>query len=360
MKKPILIAMIICGLMMTGLIATNGSAFEIITEEDLVRKIVVERDLIKTADNAIILMDTSDSMGKTFPGTNMSRYEIMVQTLKERNKFVPDLGYNIGLYLYTPWKAIYPMQPYDRDRFAEALERLPDRLEGPTMLQQALHKIEPILKSLSGKTVVFIVTDGTFTKMPGKKPRAKAGELADKYDVCFYLISTADDRASQRLLENVASFDFCSRVIPFAAFIGRPEFNSGALYLVRATARVETVTEERVVGVKLDNIQFDFDRADIGSVHKPRLNRLGDFLEQNPETYAVVAGFTDSTGSEDYNLGLSMNRAIGVSEYIVSNFNVTPDRLVPLWFGQANPIADNDTREGRRMNRRVEIAVAGM
>jgi OOP family OmpA-OmpF porin len=359
MKKTILIAMMICGLM-TGLIATKGSAFEIITEEDLVRKIVVETDLIKTADNAIILMDSSDSMGKTFPGTNMSRYEIMVQTLKERNKRLPDLGYNIGLYTYNPWKAIYPVQAYDSDSFAAALDRLPKKPKGPTMLQQALHKLGPILENLSGRTVVFIVTDGTFSKMPGLKPAAKARQLAEKHNVCFYVISTADDRASQRVLETVASFDFCSRVVPFAAFIGRPEFNTGALYVVRATARVETVTEERIVGIKLNNIQFGFDRADIGSEFKTRLNRLGSFLEQNPDTYAVVAGFTDSTGSEEYNLGLSMRRAIGVSEYIVSNFNVTPDRLVPLWFGKANPLAGNDTREGRRMNRRVEIAVAGM
>ena len=169
MKKTMLVIMMICGLM-TGLIAANVSAFEIITEEDLVRKIVVETDLIKTADNAIILMDASESMGKTFPGTNMSRYEIMVQTLKERNKLVPDLGYNIGLYTQSPWKAIYPMQAFDRDRFAAALDRLPDRPKGPTMLQQALHRIGPILENLSGKTVVFIVTDGTFTKMPGLKP----------------------------------------------------------------------------------------------------------------------------------------------------------------------------------------------
>jgi len=360
MKKILVITIMICGMIFTGLIAPEVQAFEIITEDDLVRRVVVETDLIKTADNAIILMDASESMGKTFPGTNMTRYEIMVQTLKERNKMLPDLGYNIGLYTYNPWKAIYPVQAYDSDSFAAALNRLPKKPKGPTMLQQGLHKLGPILKQLSGKTVVFIVTDGTFTKMPGLKPAAKARQLAAKHDVCFYVISTADDRASQRVLENVASFDFCSRVIPFAAFIGRPEFNSGALFVVRATARVETVTEERIVGIKLDNTQFGFNRADIGSEYKPRLDRLGSFLEQNPETYAVVAGFTDSTGSEEYNLGLSMRRAIGVSEYVVSNFNVSPDRLVPLWFGAANPIAGNDTREGRRMNRRVEIAVAGM
>lgn len=351
--------MMICGLM-TGLIATKASAFEIITEDDLVQKVVVEEDLIKTADNAIILMDASESMGKTFPGTNMTRYEVMVQALKDRAKRLPDLGYNIGLYTYNPWKAIYPVQAFDSDSFAAALDNMPKKPKGPTMLQQGLHKLGPILKQLSGKTVVFIVTDGTYTKMAGTSPSYKAKELAAKYDVCFYVISTADDRASQRVLETVASFDFCSRVIPFAAFVGRPEYNTGALFVVRATARVETVTEERIVGIKLNNIQFGFNRAEIDSEFKTRLNRLGSFLEQNPETYAVVAGFTDSTGSEDYNLGLSMRRAIGVSEYVVSNFNVSPDRLVPLWFGKANPVAGNDTSEGRSMNRRVEIAVAGM
>jgi OOP family OmpA-OmpF porin len=228
------------------------------------------------------------------------------------------------------------------------------------MLQQGLVKLEPILKTLSGKTVVFVFTDGTYTKMPGKLPAVKAGELADEYNVCFYVISTADDRPSQKLLERVASFDFCSRVIPFAAFIDRPEFNSGALYVVRATAMVTTVTEERIAGVKIDNILFDFDRAAIRPEFNDELDELGQFLQDNPQTYGVVVGYTDDIGSEDYNLGLSWRRAETVADYVESNFNITPDRLVLLWFGQENPIASNATRESRRLNRRVEIAIGGL
>jgi OOP family OmpA-OmpF porin len=65
-------------------------------------------------------------------------------------------------------------------------------------------------------------------------------------------------------------------------------------------------------------------------------------------------------GSEEYNLGLSLKRTDIVADYLVSNHNISSDRIVRLWFGQLNPVADNSTEEGRRLNRRVELAVGGL
>jgi OOP family OmpA-OmpF porin len=49
-----------------------------------------------------------------------------------------------------------------------------------------------------------------------------------------------------------------------------------------------------------------------------------------------------------------------VTEQLKNNFNISPDRVLSLWYGQMNPVADNSTEEGRRLNRRVEIAVGGV
>lgn len=360
MKRSIFITTLICGVILMGLNATTAQAFEVLTEEDFVQNIVVKEQLIKTADNAIILFDTSGSMNDPYLDTKMSRYDVAKKTLKERNAYFPDLGHNIGLYVYTPWTPIYPVQPYNREKIAKALEQMPGKATGPTMLQSGLRKLEGVLKELSGKTAVFIYTDGTYTDTAGKSPVSLVKELVDKYNVCFYVISTADDEASRAVLEKVGSVKSCVRVIPFKKFIGRPEHNIGALFVVRAKEEIETTTETKLAGVKVDNILFDFDKADIRPELSRELDVLAEFMQEHPTTYVVLAGYASSEGREEYNLGLSHKRTNIVADYLVSNYNISPDRIECLWFGQLNPVGDNSTTEGRRLNRRVEIAVGGL
>ena len=74
----------------------------------------------------------------------------------------------------------------------------------------------------------------------------------------------------------------------------------------------------------------------------------------------LLEGYTDSTGPEEYNLGLSLRRAESVSNYLMDNYGITSDRIVGNYYGSANPVAGNDTAEGRAINRRVEVAVGGL
>ena len=152
----------------------------------------------------------------------------------------------------------------------------------------------------------------------------------------------------------------CSRVIPFSSFVMNPEYTTGALYTVKATERIETVTETRIVGLKVDSIRFDFDRSTLRSDYTGEIDELGAFLQRNPTAYVLLEGYTDSVGAEEYNLGLSLRRADAVSNYLMDNFNISNDRIVVNYYGEANPAASNATSEGRAMNRRVEVAVGGL
>jgi OOP family OmpA-OmpF porin len=80
-------------------------------------------------------------------------------------------------------------------------------------------------------------------------------------------------------------------------------------------------------------------------------------MNDNPETYAVLSGYTDSTYTREYNLKLSWKRAESVRDYLMENANIGEDRFVLNWYGEDNPVADNSTAEGRAKNRRVEIVV---
>ena len=156
MKKAVLMAVAVCAIVCMGFVATEVQAIEILTKEDFVQKTVVTSQLIKTADNAIFLFDGSDSMSKKYKDSGMSRYDVAKKVFKERNEYFPDMGHNFGFYLYTPWKVVYPVQPFNREKFASALDSLPAEPRGATMLQGALKKLDSILKDLSGKTVKVI------------------------------------------------------------------------------------------------------------------------------------------------------------------------------------------------------------
>jgi outer membrane protein OmpA-like peptidoglycan-associated protein len=86
------------------------------------------------------------------------------------------------------------------------------------------------------------------------------------------------------------------------------------------------------------------------------IDRSAVILNRYPETSLLVEGHTDSTGSEDYNLKLSEKRAMAIQNELISQ-NVDPARIQIIGFGEAKPIADNNTESGRQLNRRVEVVI---
>jgi len=350
------------GIMMIGLLASTLPAAEIITETDIVEKVVQKEDFIKTADNFIILFDSSSSM-KEFvnKGTKETKYDVVKKILGERQRVLPDLGYNAGLYIYTPWQEVYPMGPYDPAKFAAAIDNLPSEPEGRTPLPEGIREIGPVLEKLSGKTAVFVFSDGTFNHLTDVKlPEDHTRELAQQHNVCFYMISSATKWQAEKRLTDMAKANACSRVIPIEAFINNPGYMTGALYTVKASAVVETTTEARIAGLKAQNGNFDFNKFDIRPEFQSELDEVGTFLNNNPDAYVMLVGYTDSIGSEEYNLDLSLRRANSAAEYLTSQHNIERDRIVVNYYGEANPIASNDTEEGRAQNRRVEVAVGGL
>ena len=362
MKKNLILQLLVIIVSVAIFTVTQVFAFEIITAEDFKKEIITKDILIKTADNFIVMFDSSSSMKEPFKDTGLTTLDAAKKLLKDRNEILPDLGYNAGLYLFTPFKPIYMMQKYDRDKFAAAIDQLPAKASGATLMQQGLLKLDGVLSELSGRTVVFLFTDGMYSRMPGsKKPVDIAKGLAEKYNVCFYVISTAKGDLEKDVLKAVASINECSRVVPFDQVYEKPVYLAGALYVVDSKVEVKTVSELKVVGIKPENVLFEFDQLDPSLDSRDRLTLVADFLQNNPDTFAVLAGFTDSVGNPEYNLKLSRMRSQNVKNYILEQqSHIDIDRIILFWFGSINPVAPNDTDEGRSKNRRVEIAIGFM
>lgn len=104
------------------------------------------------------------------------------------------------------------------------------------------------------------------------------------------------------------------------------------------------------------NVTFDTDQSAIQPQFRTTLDQVADVLRQYNQTLVDVYGHTDSQGSDAYNQDLSERRARSVADYLVMR-GVDSRRIGTRGFGESQPIASNDTAEGRAANRRVEIKI---
>lgn len=110
--------------------------------------------------------------------------------------------------------------------------------------------------------------------------------------------------------------------------------------------------------VLLHNILFDFNSATLLPVSKVELNNLLQLMNQNPEVKVLIKGHTDNVGTGARNLELSTERAKAVAGYLIEN-GISKERLSYKGYGATQPIASNDTEEGRAQNRRTEFEIVG-
>ena len=104
------------------------------------------------------------------------------------------------------------------------------------------------------------------------------------------------------------------------------------------------------------NLTFDTDSTTVKPSFRPVLDAVSEVLKEYKSTMIQVAGHTDSTGGDKYNLMLSQQRAQSVAN-ILSGFGVEQVRLDTVGFGETQPIASNSTATGREQNRRVELTL---
>jgi outer membrane protein OmpA-like peptidoglycan-associated protein len=113
---------------------------------------------------------------------------------------------------------------------------------------------------------------------------------------------------------------------------------------------------DRGLVITLTDVLFAFDQANVQGAFGPMLDKLGSFLAGNPEYSVSVEGHTDSMGSEDYNQDLSERRAASVADALRAR-GAPGVAIYTLGYGELRPVATNDTDQGRRLNRRVELVV---
>ena len=119
---------------------------------------------------------------------------------------------------------------------------------------------------------------------------------------------------------------------------------------------IQVVSLEENVTLVLNNIFFDFDKAILKPESFPELNRIISMLKDKSSINIEIAGHSDATGTESYNLKLSEKRAKAVVNYLTGK-GIESTRVSVVFLGESKPIAPNTTPDGRRKNRRVEFKI---
>lgn len=120
-------------------------------------------------------------------------------------------------------------------------------------------------------------------------------------------------------------------------------------------AKIERIGE----GIKItfdSGILFDVDKSALRPASRDNLGRLAKILNKYTDTNILIEGHTDSTGPAEHNMVLSKDRSQSVSGYFAAN-EVSATRFSTMGYGATQPVATNDTADGRQANRRVDIAV---
>jgi len=117
-----------------------------------------------------------------------------------------------------------------------------------------------------------------------------------------------------------------------------------------------TQFEKNIVYNALNDLKFDFDKAEINYSSYPTLTDMSILLLKNPKMFLHITGFSSSEGSKEYNLGLSARRAKAVQTFFIER-GVDKSRLILDYFGEANPLNNNENELQKAKNRRVEFSL---
>jgi OOP family OmpA-OmpF porin len=356
-------------------------------------------------NNFLVLLDASGSMGEKYKG--QTKYKIAEQVVSRMNQTIPGgMTLNAAVRTFGAGFSSGTMLAYGPDVLTGQDIAVPDLKNGTTSvygpashmkssLEDSLGKVNyggytPIgvatsaggedVASMSGTTAVILVSDGK--QNAGMDAIKAAQEVKNRFGdkLCFYTVLVGDDPAGKELMDNIAGIGQCgfsttadaiytsegmanfvgsvfcsSQVAPVVAVIADSDGDGIADDLDKCpnTPKGATVNSQGCWAYQ-GEVLFDFDKAQLKSGAYPILDEGVTVLENNPGLNIEIQGYTDSTGAEDYNLKLSQKRADSVMDFLVSR-GIDPGRLSAKGYGSANPVASNDTAEGRAKNRRVEF-----
>ena len=319
----------------------------------------------RVVDHVFVVTDASGTMyyRKTFPEAKAIT-QSFVASMPDADVRAENPGsYEASLIGFGGTeRATVPLAPFDRAALASAADDL-DLLGsvrlgkgGSTPLHVVLGEVGAALEGRRGAAAVVIVSDG-IADSPEESQRA-AQALAEGYSdrICIHTVQVGDDPAGTEFMTRLSRTTPCGSARAAGSVQDVTSFRSFQHTVFAGAAPPPAVS---AVGpcegiVRLRGIQFAFDRAEITPESRVVLDVAVEQLQACGDLVVEVVGHTDSIGPAVYNQGLSERRAESAERYFI-DAGIGGERLRTEGRGEGDPIASNDTADGRAQNRRVEL-----
>ncbi|MEW5772854.1 MAG: OmpA family protein [Thermodesulfobacteriota bacterium] len=324
-----------------------------------------ETKLVPKVDNFILFIDDSGSMSMVHDKAGEVKAVLQKDFLLKLNEKIPNLDYQAGVFTFAPFAKKYPeygVQKYDRAAVKKALSSLKtdqDIFGRLTPMGDGLSSLAPSVDQMAKRLAVIVLSDGKSNL--GSDPVAEAKALYEKYpgNVCFHVVSFADEASGQKILDELAKLSGCTVKADGVALLkdeaALDKFVRDVFFDVVEVKAEKPMAQEKVEEViTFRGITFDFDSAKIRKDMAPILDEAVKIIKAKKGAKIVVEGHTCSIGADQYNQGLSERRAKAVQGYFAAS-GIDAANIEIIGYGESKPKYDNKTQEGRKLNRRVEI-----
>lgn len=300
-------------------------------------------ELTRAVESFDFFIDGSSSMSEGNLG----------KVLRQVNDKIPELGYpESGIHTFAPESMVLDFELYSRSRFADGIDKIMNKFpDGKnTSLGKGFDFYGPMYSDMLRKGAVIVFTDGSYGSGRDSLNEAKIFYLTQP-DMCLHFVSFAKSDKAQQLINDMSSISECTVSVLATDLIDNTENVEDFVRRVFYDARE---VPDPVIDFVMLSIPFGFDSAALDENTAKVADAVVERLKSQPNLHLKIEGFTCILGPVAYNLDLSKRRAASVKNYIV-NAGVEPSRIETGGFGIDMPRYDNNTREGRSLNRRVEF-----
>ena len=320
------------------------------------------------AENFIYFIDNSGSMMFDYQDLG-KKATLSRDLLLAINDEVPELEADFGVYTYAPYIQYLGVTGFDRQAIESAINSIPtdfDAFGRRTPFGSGLIELDKTITGLQDRIAVVTVTDGESNI--GPRPQGVMQDMYAKYGdrICFHFISLAQSADELALVDELAGMNPCSVKADASELVEnfvRADFIKDVFYDTREITLAPEPRPEPVITppapveeevIVFSNITFDFDKAVIRPEYREILREAAQIIQGRPGVNVHVEGHTCNIGPAEYNMGLSQRRAQSVADFLAEE-GVSANRLQTRGYGLTSPRFTNDTREGRSLNRRVEM-----
>ncbi len=389
--KKILLTTTLASLALSGCATHPISTFQPFQTTDI-SSLVKSGHLKQKVDTFFIINDSSSSMSQTYTGSGFpgqsepTKLAVEKELMNRMSKTIPDMALTSGLrsFGYGPclsWgytKLNQAIQNHSASSFDNAINSL-GCSSGGTPVASAFEALDTDLASASGNISVILFSDGhNYDSSPTPALQALKEKYGNKLCVSTVWVGNEDEQDGQAILEGIRETSGCgysTTVSDMASANGMADFVKNVFFVSATPASVAATDGDADVdgvpdsqdkcpntpqGARADvdgcwafhGVFFDFDQDTIKAGYEDMFDNAIKVLQNNPSLTVEIQGHTDSIGAESYNQDLSERRASTVKTHLV-NKGIEASRVTTKGFGESDPVASNESEEGRAHNRRV-------